>query len=161
MQEKGAHTTRMEEWKKGNIENIEGSSKFANVVEEGDSKSSDGDGDMLLVSSNQDHLMDSLIMDLACSYHKTPNEDWFDTYMLVNSGYVLMGNDASRRVVRIGNIRVKMFDGVIRMLCDVRHVLDLRQNLISLGTLDGNGFNYKSTNGVVMVSKSVLTVMKR
>ena len=35
-----------------------------------------------------------------------------------------------------------MFDGVIRTLCDVRHVPDLRKNLISLGTLYSNGFSY-------------------
>ena len=99
-------------------------------------------------------------MDSACSYHMTPNKDWFDTYRLVNFGFVLMGNDASCSVFRMGNIRVKMFDGVIRMLCDVRHVPDLRKNMISLGTLDGNCFNYKSTNGIMKVSKGVLTVMK-
>ena len=46
------------------------------------------------------------------------------------------------------NIRVKMFDGIVGMLCDVRHVLDLRKNLITLGTLDDNGFSYKTANGV-------------
>ena len=71
-----------------------------------------------------------------------------------------MGNDASCRVVEMGNIRGKMFDGVIRTLCDVRHVLDLRKNLISSGTLDSNGFNYKSANGVMKVSKGVLAMMK-
>ena len=71
-----------------------------------------------------------------------------------------MDNDASCKVIRIGNIKVKMFDGVIRMLCDVRHVLDLRKNLISLGTLHDNGFNYKYVNGVMKVSKGVSTVMK-
>ena len=90
----------------------------------------------------------------------TPNKDWFDTYRLVNYGSVMMGNDASCRVVGMGNIRVKMFDGVIRTLCDVRHVLDLRNNMISLGTLDGNGFNYQSTTIVMKVSKGVLIVMK-
>ena len=40
-------------------------------------------------------------MDLTCSYHMTPNKDWFDTNRLVNSGYVLMGNDASCRVVNM------------------------------------------------------------
>ena len=60
----------------------------------------------------------------------------------------------------MGNIRVKMFDGVIRTLYDVRHVPNLGKNLISLGTLDDNGFNYKSSNGVMKVSKGVLTVMK-
>ena len=53
-----------------------------------------------------------------------------------------------------------MFDGVMRTLCDIRHVLDLRKNMISLRTLDCNGFNYKSSNGVMKVSKGVLTVMK-
>ena len=53
-----------------------------------------------------------------------------------------------------------MFDSVTRTLCDVRHVPDLRKNLISLGTLESNGFNYKSTNGVMKVSKGVLTMMK-
>ena len=100
-------------------------------------------------------------MDSACSYHVTPNKDWFDTNRLVNSGSVLMGNAASCRVIGMGNIRVKMFDSVIRTLCDVRHVPDLRKNLISLGTLDTNGFNYKSANGVMKVSKGVLTMMKR
>ena len=101
--------TECPEWKKGNTENREGSSKSTNVIE-GDSES--GDGDMISVSSSQHHLTDSWIMDSACSYDI--NEDWFDTYMLVNSGSVLMGNDASCRVVGMGNIRVKMFDGVIR-----------------------------------------------
>ena len=53
-----------------------------------------------------------------------------------------------------------MFDGVIRTLCDVRHVLSLRKNLISLGTPDENGFKYKYVNGVMKVSKGVLTIIK-
>ena len=50
---------------------------------------------MLSVSSNGDHLIDSWIIDSTCSYHITPNKHWFDTYKLVNSGSILMGNDAS------------------------------------------------------------------
>ena len=53
-----------------------------------------------------------------------------------------------------------MFDGVVRALCDVRHIPELRKNLISLGTLDCNGYSYKSAGGVMKVSKGVLTVMK-
>ena len=68
-----------------------------NVVEERDSKS--GDGDMLSISSSPYHLTDSWIMDSVCSYHMTPNKYWLNTYMLVNSGYGLMGNVASCRVV--------------------------------------------------------------
>ena len=79
----------------------------------------------------------------------THNKDWFNTYRSVNSSYVLMSNDASCKVVGIGNIIIKMFDGVVRTLCDVRHVLDLQKNLISLGTLNYNEFSYKSTSGVM------------
>ena len=49
-----------------------------------------------------------------------------------------------------------MFDGVVRTLCDVRHVHDLRKNLISLGTLGCNGFSYKSTSGIMKVSKGAI-----
>ena len=71
-----------------------------------------------------------------------------------------MNNDVSCKVARIGNIKIKMFDGVVRTLCDVRHVPDLRKNLISLGTLDYNKFSYKSTSGIMKVNKGVMTVMK-
>ena len=122
--------------------------------------SESGDGDMLSVSSSSNHLTDSWILDSACSYHMTPKKDWFNTCMSVNSCSVLMGNDTSCKVARIGNIRIKMFDGVVKTLCDVRHVLDLRKNRISLGTLYYNGFSYKSTSRVMKMSKGAMTVMK-
>lgn len=90
----------------------------------------------------------------------TPNKKWFDTYMLVKSSSVFMGNDASCKMGGIGSIKVKMFDGIIRTLCDVKHVPDLRNYMISLGTLDGNSFDYISTNGVMKVRKGVMIVIK-
>jgi hypothetical protein len=42
--------------------------------------------------------------------------------MSVNSGIVTMDNGAHCKITGIGNIRIKMFDGVVRTLCDVRHV---------------------------------------
>ncbi|GJW75669.1 hypothetical protein Tco_0135039 [Tanacetum coccineum] len=53
-----------------------------------------------------------------------------------------------------------MHDGVVRTLTDVRHVPDLKKNLISLGVLDSKGFKYTSENGVLRVSKGDLVVMK-
>ncbi|KAH7688933.1 RNA-directed DNA polymerase protein [Dioscorea alata] len=52
------------------------SSKSANVVQSGNSDCSDGD--MLLVSTNQ--FMDAWILDSGCSYHITPNREWFSSY---------------------------------------------------------------------------------
>lgn len=45
-------------------------------------------------------------------------------------------------LVGIGTIRIKMFDGVVRALADVRHVPNLKRNLISLSTLDTKGYKY-------------------
>ncbi|GJT68251.1 retrotransposon protein, putative, ty1-copia subclass [Tanacetum coccineum] len=50
--------------------------------------------------------------------------------------------------------------GSERDLADVRHVPDLKKNLISLGVFDSKGFKYTSENGVLRVSKGALVVMK-
>lgn len=134
-----------------------GSSKSANIVED---SSEDGDGDMLSVSTNAEHLADSWILDSACSFHMSPNREWFDTYRSVNCGTVLMGNDATCNVIGIGTVKIKMFDGVVRTMGEVRHVPGLRKNLISLGTLDSNGCGYKTAGGVMRVTKGALVIMK-
>ena len=50
----------------------------------------------------------------------------------MSSGAGLMGNDAYCKIVGIGTFRIKMLGGVVRTLGDVKHVLDLKRNLISL-----------------------------
>ncbi|GJU74030.1 retrovirus-related pol polyprotein from transposon TNT 1-94 [Tanacetum coccineum] len=84
----------------------------------------------------------------------------FSCCLKFDGGHVFMGNDSPCKVVGIGTIRIKMHDGVVRTLTDVRHVPDLKKNLISLGVLDSKGFKYRSENGVLRVSKGALVVMK-
>lgn len=55
-----------------------------------------------------------------------------------------MDNDASCKVIEMGSIKFKIFDRVVRAVQDVRHVTELRMNLISLSTLNINGYSYKS-----------------
>jgi hypothetical protein len=45
-------------------------------------------------------------------------------------------------------------------LCDVRHITDLRKNLIFLGILDRNRCSFEFEDGVLKVSKKAMTVMK-
>ncbi|GJY56996.1 retrovirus-related pol polyprotein from transposon TNT 1-94 [Tanacetum coccineum] len=100
------------------------------------------------------------IMDYACSFNMSPNHDWFVTYEEFDYGHVFMGNDSPCKVVGIGAIRIKMHDGVVRTLTDVRHVPDLKKNLISLGVLGLKGFKYTIENGVLCVLKGALLAMK-
>ena len=90
----------------------------------------------------------------------TPKKDWFDTYKPYNVGMVQMGNDATCPIIGIGIVKIKMFDGVVRFLSNVRRVLDLRKNLISLGVLDDLGYSYSSNGGIMKITKGTLMVIK-
>ena len=53
-----------------------------------------------------------------------------------------------------------MHDGVVRTLTDVRHVPELKKNLISLGTLDDIGCKYTAEDRMLKVSRGAMIVMK-
>lgn len=100
------------------------------------------------------------ILDSGCSYHMCPNKDWIANYQSLNGGKILLGNNASCKVVGISTLKIKMFDGIVRALTDVRQVPDLRKNLISLGTLDSKGYTYRDGGESIRVSNDALVVMK-
>ncbi|WVZ74347.1 hypothetical protein U9M48_022542 [Paspalum notatum var. saurae] len=56
-----------------------------------------------------------------------------------SGGSVRMGDDRPCQIVGIGSVQIKMHDGIVRTLTDVRHIPDMTKNLISLSTLDGKG----------------------
>lgn len=89
------------------------------------------------------------------------NKDWFNTYRLVNSNSVLIDNNASYRVIMIEDVRIKMVNGAVRTLGDIRYIPYLKKNLISLGMLNSSNCCYKSTSRVMKVGKDALTGMKR
>ena len=71
---------------------------------------------------------------------------------------VLMGNDSPCKIAGISKVIIKMFDGIA--LGDVKHGLDLKGNLISLGALDSKEYKYAGEGTTLTVSKSSLIVMK-
>ncbi|KAL0448238.1 UNVERIFIED_CONTAM: Retrovirus-related Pol polyprotein from transposon TNT 1-94 [Sesamum latifolium] len=133
-------------------------SKSANVAQNDSSDSSDGD--MLSVSTNQ--FVDAWILDSGCSYHITPNREWFTSYRSGNFGFIYLGDDRCCNIVGVGDVRIKTYDGTVRTLCDVRHIPDLKKNRISLGTLHKNGFIPKADEDreTIRSVKGALTVMK-
>ncbi|KAK2981085.1 hypothetical protein RJ640_012040 [Escallonia rubra] len=100
------------------------------------------------------------ILDTGCSYHMCLNRDWFATYRSFYGGKVLMGNNVACKVVGICSIQIRMHDGIVRTLTDVRHIPELRKMLISLGTLDSNGCSYWAICGVMRIMKGALVVIK-
>ena len=118
------------------------------------------DGELLVASDVDLRDGENWILDFGCIFHMTPNQDWLSTYEIVHKGAILMGNNASCKVAGIGIVHIKMFDGVVRTLSDVKHVLNLKRNLISLSTLDAKGYKYTGEGGVLKISKGALVKMK-
>ncbi|KAG8472856.1 hypothetical protein CXB51_034830 [Gossypium anomalum] len=77
-------------------------------------------GELLVASVNNSKVSEEWILDSGCTFHMSPNRDWFTTYKTVSEGVVLLGNNASCKITGVGTIKVKMFDGVVRTLSDVQ-----------------------------------------
>ena len=66
---------------------------------------------------------------------------------------MFLGDNNVFQVKGIGDVQLKMFDGVTRLLRNVRYLPELRRNLISLGQLDGMGYTYKAYGGNIKIMK--------
>ena len=53
-----------------------------------------------------------------------------------------MGDDNLCEIVGIGSVQIKTYDGMIRRLKNVRHIPEMKRNLISLSTLDKKELKY-------------------
>ncbi|WVZ54400.1 hypothetical protein U9M48_005204 [Paspalum notatum var. saurae] len=125
------------------------------------SSSENSDGDTLVAFAGCANNGDEWILDSGVSFHICINRDWFVTYDSAKSGgSVRMGDDRPCQIVGIRSVQIKMHDGIVRTLTDVRHIPDMTKNLISLSTLDGKGYKYSGGDGVLKVSKCSLVVMK-
>ena len=72
------------------------------------------------------------LLDSGCTYHMCSNER-LSTYEPFEGGTILKGNDDACKTVGIRSIRMKMFDRQVKTLKNVRHVSDLRKNILLLG----------------------------
>ena len=107
-----------------------------------------------------DCVGNSWIFDYGHSQHMCPNRDQFIDYQSIDVGVVLMGNNMSCRVTGVGTVKTKMFNGRVTTLTDVKHVPDLKKSLVSLGTLDSQGYRYSAEGGVLRASKGASMVIK-
>ncbi|KAJ9544694.1 hypothetical protein OSB04_024401 [Centaurea solstitialis] len=135
-----------------------GTSGEADVVEQGEVGFCNGE--VLMVSEGMMNTSEEWILDSGCTFHMCPHRSWFHTYEKVPEGVVMMGNNDSCPIIGKGTIRIRMHDGITRTLGDVRYVPELQRNLISLSTLDRNGYEFIGKNGVVRVKRGALLMMK-
>ena len=118
--------------------------------------------DLLVVSDSHRQNTDVWTLDSVCSHHYIPNRSWFATYTKMDEGSVTLEDDHPCRVASIGSIRMRMFDGMVQTLTNMKHVPDLKKNLVSLGYLEWSGYSFSShtRSGVLNISNGAMVVMR-
>lgn len=86
---------------------------------------SNDEDDCFFVSEKDHGISGKWMLDSGASHHMCPNRNWFTTYQIIDGGTVLMGNNHVCRIMGYGTIRIKIHDGAIRTLRNVRHVRNL------------------------------------
>ncbi len=99
-------------------------------------------------------------VDSGASFHVTPYESFFSSYRSGDFGNVQMGNRDKSLIVGIGDVILTSNTGCKLVLKDVRHVPDMRHNLISTGKLDDDGFVSQFGGGKWKLTKGSLTMAR-
>jgi len=79
------------------------------------------------------------ILDTSATYHVCPNRDWFSRFKKLDGCSVVMGDDRPCNMKGINTVLIKMFDGMVGELKEVRYIPQLKKNFISIGALKALG----------------------
>ncbi|GJZ77012.1 retrovirus-related pol polyprotein from transposon TNT 1-94 [Tanacetum coccineum] len=122
------------------------------------------DSEVMMVMSAQAQALLDWIMDSGCSYHMTPRLDIHDDFLECDGGIVQLGDNMECKIKGIGKVRIQLKDGSSFVLHNARYIPELKRNLISLGTLENEGFTVKIQSGKVKVingSRVILSGIQR
>jgi hypothetical protein len=107
-----------------------------------------------------DNILESWVVDSWASFHATPHRKHFLYYVQGDFGQVHLGDDAPCKILGMGKVKIKKNNGNQWLLKEVRHVPDLRKNLISTGNLESEGCISIFTDKVWNVTKGSLVIEK-
>ncbi|KAG8472622.1 hypothetical protein CXB51_034312 [Gossypium anomalum] len=93
------------------------------------------DGELLVASVNDSKVSEEWILDSGCTFHMSPNRDWFTTYETVSEGVVLMGNNAS---CKIAGYRYTAESGVLKISKGSLVVMKGQRKISKLYVLQGS-----------------------
>nr|GEV07766.1 hypothetical protein [Tanacetum cinerariifolium] len=83
----------------------------------------------LVANESRKRFADVWLFDMGYTFHMTTRREWFHQYKpIYRGGSVYSCNDHELKIIRIGSIMVKMHDGTVRTIRDVRHVEGLKKN---------------------------------
>ena len=108
-----------------------------------------------------ENIIDAWVVDLGASFHATPDREHFHDYVQGDFGQFQLGDDKPYKIIGMGTLFIKQHNGNQWLLKEVRHVPDLKKNLISIGQLGGEACvttiftdkTWKVTKGALVIAK--------
>nr|GEY67078.1 zinc finger, CCHC-type [Tanacetum cinerariifolium]GEY75628.1 zinc finger, CCHC-type [Tanacetum cinerariifolium] len=128
--------------------------------QDSDSSNNEGNvyfGEALVVIGNDE--MTELVMDSGGSYHMTHRRDFFYDFKVVDGGSVWLGDNTTCIIKGTWKVKIQLHNGSSFILKDVRYVPGLRRSLISLGTLEKEGYTVKMQMVRIKVIKGCQVMM--
>jgi hypothetical protein len=107
-----------------------------------------------------DNITNSCVVYSGASFHATPHRKHFQDYVQGDFGQLHLGDDATCKIVGMGKVQIKEKNGNKWILKEVRHVPDMRKNLISIGKLEPEGCISILTDTTRKVTKESLVIEK-
>jgi len=98
-------------------------------------------------------------LDTYAIYHACPNR-MLASFEKLNRDLVSFRDGHTCQIKRIGIVHIKLFDGMVRKLKDVRYIGQLNKKLISVGGLEAQSLKKTLEEGVLKMFSGSLVVLK-
>ncbi|GKD43901.1 putative RNA-directed DNA polymerase, partial [Tanacetum coccineum] len=102
----------------------------------------------------------SWILNSSVTCHVATRKDYYSSYTPGDFGVVRKGNTGLSRIAGIRDICLKFDTQMELVLHNVKHVPDMRLNILSTGLLDEDGYHNSSGNGLWKVTLGSLIVAR-
>ena len=104
---------------------------------------------LLIIAQHEVHLVSyetTWVVDSVASFHLTPEWKCFSLYTIGVHHFVKIGNEGTCQIVGIGDVWLATSTECRLVLKDVRHVPEVRLNMILAGRLDYEGYTCSIRN---------------
>ena len=102
----------------------------------------------------------SWVIDSSVSIHATHRKDFFTSYTSGDFGSVRIGNDGSAKAIGMEDVCLETSNGTMLILKNVKHIPDIRMNLISTRKLDDEGLSNTFRDSQWKLTRDFMVVAK-
>ena len=109
---------------------------------------------------SENRPLEAWVLDSGAAFHSCNNTEIMDLYTSGDFGKVCQADGEPLQIIGKGDVRVQAPNDTVIKLRDVRHISELKRNLISIGQLDDEGFvmtfgcsSWKLTKGAMVIAR--------